>query len=286
MDVKNVTNFVLRTDTISAYLKEINKYKPLSFQEEQDLFAEYEDATEERRQEIKNKIILSNLRFNFAVAKRYSNGDLLSDLVDVGYIGMCEAFDKFRWREGVKFYTWAGYFIRRAIFAHLVKENLMVRPKGSVRIAPKVKKIENEFFLKNGRKPYPIEVVDILRRDYNIEADELDVAGIRVDKIDSYLGEDDDNTFERSPVFTEKTAVDNEYNDEIETEASNYLISEAMKERTDREKTIIRMAFGYGYPREYKDKEIGEKLGLTSERVRQLRHGALKKMRQVCVKLA
>ena len=162
----------------------------------------------------------------------------------------------------------------------------MVRPKGSVRIAPKVKKIENEFFLKNGRKPYPIEVVDILRRDYNIEADELDVAGIRVDKIDSYLGEDDDNTFERSPVFTEKTAVDNEYNDEIETEASNYLISEAMKELTDREKTIIRMAFGYGYPREYKDKEIGEKLGLTSERVRQLRHGALKKMRQVCVKLA
>ena len=285
MNVTNITNFVVRTDTISEYLKEINKYKPLSPTEERDLFAEYEDATEDRKQEIKNKIILSNLRFNFAVAKRYNTGDLLPDLVNVGFLGMCEAFDTYDWRKEFRFYTWAAYYIRRAIHAYMVKENLLVRPKGSVRIAPKVKKIENDFYLKNGRKPYPAEIVDILRRDYQMEVDELDVVGIRVDKIDSYLGEDDDNTFEKSPVFNEKTAVDNEFDDEIEQEESNYQISEAMKVLTEREQTVIRMAFGYGYPREFKDKEIGEKLGLTSERVRQLRHGALKKMRQVCVKI-
>lgn len=285
MNVNNVTNFIVRTDTISEYLKEINKYKPLSLQEEQDLFAEYEDATEERKQQIKDTIILSNLRFNFAIAKRYNNGDLLPDLVNVGYLGLCEAFEKYRWREDVKFYTYAQYYIRRAIYAYMVKENLLVRPKGSVRIAPKVKKIENDFFLKNGRKPYPVEIVDILRRDYQMEVDELDVVGIRVDKIDSYLGEDDDNTFEKSPVFNEKTAVENAFDEAVEQEDSNYQISEAMKVLTEREQTIIRMAFGYGYNREYKDKEIGEKLGLTSERVRQLRHGALKKMRQVCVKI-
>jgi RNA polymerase primary sigma factor len=315
MNVTNITNFVVRTDTISEYLKEINKYKPLSPTEERDLFAEYEDCKEwvdvcsqalvdkcyspadvaqwmntknekeQRMVEIKNKIILSNLRFNFAVAKRYSNGDLLPDLVNVGYLGMCEAFDTYDWRKEFRFYTWASYYIRRAIHGYLVKENLLVRPKGSVRIAPKVKKIENDFYLKNGRKPYPAEIVDILRRDYQMEVDELDVVGIRVDKIDSYLGEDDDNTFEKSPVFNEKTAVDNEFDDEIEQEESNYQITEAMKALTEREQTVIRMAFGYGYPREFKDKEIGEKLGLTSERVRQLRHGALKKMRQVCVKI-
>ena len=285
MNVNNVTNFVVRTDTISEYLKEINKYKPLGVQEERDLFAEYEDAAEDRKQEIRDIIILSNLRFNFAVAKRYNNGDLLPDLVNVGYLGLCEAFEKYNWREDVRFYTYAQYYIRRAIYAYMVKENLLVRPKGSVRIAPKVKKIENDFFLKNGRKPYPVEIVDILRRNYQMEVDELDVIGIRVDKIDSYLGEDDDNTFEKSPVFNEKTAVDNAFDEAVEQEDSNYQISEAMKVLTEREQTIIRMAFGYGYNREYKDKEIGEKLGLTSERVRQLRHGALKKMRQVCVKI-
>lgn len=285
MNVNNVTNFVVRTDTISEYLKEINKYKPLGVQEEKDLFAEYEDAAEDRKQEIRDIIILSNLRFNFAVAKRYNNGDLLPDLVNVGYLGLCEAFEKYNWREDVRFYTYAQYYIRRAIYAYMVKENLLVRPKGSVRIAPKVKKIENDFFLKNGRKPYPVEIVDILRRDYQMEVDELDVIGIRVDKIDSYLGEDDDNTFEKSPVFNEKTAVDNAFDEAVEQEDSNYQISEAMKVLTEREQTIIRMAFGYGYNREYKDKEIGEKLGLTSERVRQLRHGALKKMRQVCVRI-
>ena len=285
MNVNNVTNFVVRTDTISEYLKEINKYKPLGVQEERDLFAEYEDAAEDRKQEIRDIIILSNLRFNFAVAKRYNNGDLLPDLVNVGYLGLCEAFEKYNWREDVRFYTYAQYYIRRAIYAYMVKENLLVRPKGSVRIAPKVKKIENDFFLKNGRKPYPVEIVDILRRDYQMEVDELDVIGIRVDKIDSYLGEDDDNTFEKSPVFNEKTAVDNAFDEAVEQEDSNYQISEAMKALTEREQTIIRMAFGYGYNREYKDKEIGEKLGLTSERVRQLRHGALKKMRQVCVRI-
>ena len=315
MNVKNITNFVVRTDTISEYLKEISKFKPLSPTEERDLFAEYEDCkewvevcnqalvdknyspadtaewietrhkNEERMQEIKNTILLSNLRFNFAVAKRYSNGEILPDLVNVGFIGMCEAFEKYDWHKDIKFYTLAVYYIRRAIYAYLVKENRLVRPKGSVRIGPKVKKIENEFYLKNGRKPYPIEVVDILRRDYQIEADELDVAGIKIDKIDSYLGEDDDNTFEKSPVFNEKTAVENAFDESVETESNNYALSEAMKVLNDRENTIIRMAFGYGYPREYKDKEIGEALGLTSERVRQLRHGALKKMRQVCVKI-
>ena len=285
MNVNNVTNFVVRTDTISEYLKEINKYKPLGVQEERDLFAEYEDAAEDRKQEIRDIIILSNLRFNFAVAKRYNNGDLLPDLVNVGYLGLCEAFEKYNWREDVRFYTYAQYYIRRAIYAYMVKENLLVRPKGSVRIAPKVKKIENDFFLKNGRKPYPVEIVDSLRRNYQMAVDELDVIGIRVDKIDSYLGEDDDNTFEKSPVFNEKTAVDNAFDEAVEQEDSNYQISEAMKVLTEREQTIIRMAFGYGYNREYKDKEIGEKLGLTSERVRQLRHGALKKMRQVCVKI-
>lgn len=280
MNVKNLTSFVVRTDTINEYLKEISKYKPLTAQEEKDLFAAYEDATEEKKKEIKDKIILSNMRFNYAVAKRYSNGDILPDLINVGFIGMCEAFEEYDWRRDVRFYTFASYYIRRAINAYLVKENMTVRQKNYARIAPKVKKIESDYYAKTGRMPSATEVISILKSEYNIEVkDEADIYGTRVDRIDAYLGDDEDNTFENSAEFNDVTAVDNGYETKSDKDNLSYALSEAMNALTERERTIISMAYGYNHSREYKDKEIAERIGLTSERVRQLRHAAVKKMR-------
>ena len=318
MNINNITNFVVRTDTINAYMTEINKIPVLNAQEEKDLFAKYEsykeqeesciaetnriyeleaqgdksehdklkslseeiEAVREKQIEIRNEIIARNLRFNFAVAKRYATGEMLPDLINVGTLGMFEAFERYRWKEEVRFCTWAVWYIRRAIHAYLNKENLMVRPKNNVRIAPKVKKIENDFFLKNGRKPYPVEVIDILRKDYGLDVkDEIDIYGAKVDRIESSIGDDEDLTMEKSPVFNEKTAIDNEFDEKSESEEMSYQVETMLKALTDREKQIVCMAYGYGYNKEYKDKEIGVKLGLTSERVRQLRHGALKKMR-------
>ena len=310
MNVTNLTSFVVRTDTISAYMAAINKIPVLTAQEEKDLFAKYEglketeqlckdilntfktdetiegyrrelEKTQQEMIDVRNEIITRNLRFNFAVAKRYNNGDLLPDLINVGTIGMYEAFEKFDWREDIRFCSFAVWHIRRAINAYLNKENLLVRPKNNVRIAPKVRKIENDFYLKNGRKPYPIEVIEILRKDYGIDVkDEIDIYGATVDRIDSPIGDDEDFTVEDSQAFNEKTSVDNEYDMAVNTDEMSYHVEQLMKTLTDRERVIICMAYGYGgYNREYKDKEIGEKLGLTSERVRQLRNGALKKMR-------
>ena len=281
MDVTNVTNFVVRNDTVNAFISEINKSAVPTEQEERDLFAKYEDAaTEEEKTAIRNEIISRNLRFVYAVAKRYSTGDILPDLINVGMIGMYEAFEKYDWHSGNRFTTLAVWYIRRDINAYLTKDNLMVRPKNNVRIAPKVKKIENDFFLKNGRKPYPIEVMDALHREYGIDVkDEADIYGARVDRIDSHLGDDEDFTLEKSPVFNEKTAIDNEFDERSETDSAAYAVDVMMGSLNEREKTIISMAYGYGYPREYKDKEIGDAIGLTSERVRQIRHAAIKKMR-------
>lgn len=281
MNVTNLTNFIVRTDTISAYMQAMNKIPLLTAQEEKDLFARYESSTdEEEKTKIRNEIITRNLRFNFAVAKRYSVGDMLPDLIEVGTVGMYEAFKNYDWRNDVRFCSFAVWYIRRAINAYLTRENPLVRPKNNVRVAPKVRKIENDFFLKNGRKPYPIEVIDILRKDYGLDVkDEIDVYGAHVDRMDSALGDDDDYTFENSQLFNEKTSVDNEYDATAEDEDTSYRVKTLMNVLDDREKKIICMAFGYGYPREYKDKEIGHAMGLSSERVRQLRHGALKKMR-------
>ena len=287
MNVKTMTTYVVRNDNLDQYLKEISKFKILTAQEERDLFVKLEEAeTEEEKTAIRNEIINSNLRLNFAIAKRYSTGDILPDLINVGVIGMYQAFEEgnFDWRRGTRWTTLAQYYIRRAILAYLGKENILVRPKNGMHIAPKVRKIENDFLLKNGRRPYPIEVIDILRRDYGIDVkDEIDIYGQRFDSIDDYIGEEEENTFEKSGYFNEKTSVENEYERTAEKDAATETVKEVMKVLTERERNIISMAFGYGYTREYKDKEIGAAIGLTSERVRQIKKEAIKKMKAAAV---
>lgn len=300
MNITNTSNYVVRNDLTQAYLRDIKKYPLMTKQEEMDLFTKYEDsverlksvqsmengpqkasiiAREEKIQnDLRNEIIMRNQRFNFAVAKRYDNNEILMDLVNVGTIGMYEAFEKFDYREGIRFCSFAVWFIRRAINAFLVKENLTVRTTNNTRYMPKVRKIENEFFLKNGRKPSGTEVMDILLEKYGVEvAAESDIYGVKVESIDASLGEDDDFTYEKCSEFAVATAIENGFEEEVENESLSAATKRALSILNDREKTILCMSAGYGYTKEYKDKEIAEVLGLTSERVRQLRHSATKK---------
>ena len=300
MNITNSSNYVVRNDLTQAYLRDIKKYPLITKQEEMDLFTKYEDsverlksvqsmengpqkasiiAREEKIQnDLRNEIIMRNQRFNFAVAKRYDNNEILMDLVNVGTIGMYEAFEKFDYREGIRFCSFAVWFIRRAINAFLIKENLTVRTTNNTRYMPKVRKIENEFFLKNGRKPSGTEVMDILLEKYGVEvAAESDIYGVKVESIDASLGDEDDFTYEKCSEFAVATAIENGFEEEVENESLSAATKRALSILNDREKTILCMSAGYGYTKEYKDKEIAEVLGLTSERVRQLRHSATKK---------
>ena len=307
MNVTNSSNFIIRTDLTNAYFKDIRNAKVMTKQEEIELFKKFEESVErlesvkaskdmfssadyanivEREMntqtEIRNEIILRNQRFNFAVAKRYDNNSILMDLVNVGTIGMYEAFEKFNYKEGNRFCSFAVWYIRRAINAYLVKENLTVRTTNNTRYLPKVKKIENEFFLKNGRKPTYTEITDLLFEKYGIEGVSFsDIYTVRVDSIDATYGEDEDYTYEKCSEYAVATASQNDYETSIENESMSEATRKALSVLNERERTIICMAAGYGYSKEYKDKEIGDALGLTSERVRQLRHSAAKKFAEV-----
>lgn len=307
MNVTNSTNYIIRTDLTNAYFKDIRESKVMTKQEEIELFKKYEESVERLKSvmdskdmfptaeylkiveretntqtEIRNEIILRNQRFNFAVAKRYDNSSILMDLVNVGTIGMYEAFEKFNYKEGNRFCSFAVWYIRRAINAYLVKENLTVRTTNNTRYLPKVKKIENEFFLKNGRKPTYTEITDLLFEKYGIEGVSLsDICAVRVDSIDATYGDDEDYTYEKCSEYAIATASENEYENTIENESMSEATRKALAVLTERERTIICMSAGYGYSKEYKDKEIGDALNLTSERVRQLRHSAAKKFAEV-----
>lgn len=308
MNITNSSSFILRTNTVNAYLRDINKVKILTKQEEIDLFKALQESKERLesvkenadmfsrdeynsivaretkiQDDIRNEVIMRNQRFVFAVAKRYDNKDGLMDLVNVANIGMYEAFEKFEYKEGNRFCSFAIWFIRRAINAYLVKDNLTVRTTNNTRYLPKVKKIENKFFMENGRKPSPNEIINLMEEIYGIKDITIDdITFARVDSIDaSYSSDDEDYTLEDTSDYAAHTASYNDYETNINNDALAVNIKEALNSLPERERIIICMSTGYGYSQEYKDYEIAKVLNLTSERVRQLRHSATKKFASI-----
>ena len=174
--------------------------------------------------------------------------------------------------------TYAQYYVRRAIKHFLDDENLVVRPANNAKITPKVKKIEEEFYRTQGRKPTIFEVEDILFEKYGIElADRNDIYGATIERIeDTTDGSDDETyTFEMSKDFNDYASTENDYEVETRKNDTAYEVAKAISRLPEREAKIIKMAYGMGdYNKPCNNIEIGEALGLTSERVRQLRKDA------------
>lgn len=307
-DIINVksTVYVDRSRITNDYLSDINKIPLISKEREKELFIEYkasqrrlnkatknpnyslEEMNEIRKREaelqekIKSEVVAGNQRYLFAMARRYNNNDILLDLVSIGTIGMYEAFDAYEPSSNNRFCTLAGWYVRRAINNYLLRFHNSVRSTNGNKIIPKVKKIENDFFLANGRKPSASEITDILSQEYGVDvSNDSDIYGAKMTSVSAVINNDDESTFEESNEFTSATASENDYETAIEKESLSYALKKALSTLTERERTIICMSVGYGYSKEYKDKEIGEELGLTSERIRQLRMKAQRKMASV-----
>lgn len=287
MDLKQKTYFIQRTDLIKSYLKDINKYPVLTRQQEEDLFKAYYklEGNKEAQNVIRNQIIMANQRFVFAIAKRYATDDTLIDLVNEGNLGMIAAFDDYNPELGYRFTTMAGNYVRRAINKYLNNDNLTVRPTNNIMFGPKVKCIERDYMAKYGTKPTITEIKEILKEKYGLEVkNESDIYGAFVTSIDDNQSVEDDDDMQDYSEYATVSASHNEYLDTMEKEDLSYQMQQALNSLSEREQTIVKMANGIGYTKEYKDKEIAQELGLSTERVRQIKHSATKKMAEVyCV---
>ena len=280
MDLKRKTYYIQRTDLVKDYLKDITKYPVLTRKQEEDLFKAYHDleGNEEAQNLIREKIIMANQRFVFAIAKRYATDDTLIDLVNEGNLGMMAAFNDYDPKLGYRFTTMAGNYIRRAINNYLNKEHLMVRPTNNTLFGPKVKNIERDYVAKYGVKPTIQEIKDALKDKYGVEVkNDSDIYGAYVMSIDDIPAEEDDDIQDYTE-YAIVSASHNNYMDTIETEDLSYQMQQALSSLSEREQTIVKMSNGIGYTKEYKDKEIAEELGLSTERVRQLKHSSIEKM--------
>ena len=274
------TNFIGGNRSLNDFLKDINKYNVLSHTEETEL-AERMKAGDEQARE---KLISANQRFVYAIAKRYGNDDNVLDLVNEGNKGLMTALDSYDPEKKNRLLSYAVWYITRDILAYLNGENVLIRKTNNTKTVYKIPKIKEKFYAEHNRYPDVDELAEILESEYGLKIkDKTDLLDISTTSINTCFDDEDARAFENTPYFTEKTAVDNDYVSEMEQEHSSIVSGTLLSMLSEREQTIVKMSFGIGYNKEYTNAEIGEEVGMSSERVRQIKHAAIEKMKQYAV---
>lgn len=263
-------------DSTDIYFREIAKYKVLTPEEEKDLAKKVKLGDEEAR----NKFIESNLKLVISVAKSYLHQGLpVLDVIEEGNLGLITAVERFDPELGYKFSTYAIWWIRQSIMRGIQEKSRVVKISvGANELYSKIKRYNNKIYLEKGREATTEELSLALNiREEKIK--QLKTSFQDVISLDSKVNEEEEDTtiadFIADPSSMEEIIVENLEKESIKN-ILNYL--------NEREKTILLMRFGFVNDKIYTLEEIGKKLGITRERVRQLEIKILKKIRRGIVK--
>ncbi len=260
--------------SIEKYLSEISKLPLLNEDEEVDLAKKVREGDSDAMEEL----VKANLRFVVSVAKQYQNqGISLNDLINEGNIGLIKAATKFDETKGFKFISYAVWWIRQSILQALIEQPRIVRlPMNKATIYNKIVNAIQDFEQLNQREPTNDELADIL----DMKADELATLRATLSfhfSVDTPIGEDDETT---SLDLMQSDATNQPDKHLIDDSLTNELV-QSMSVLSDREKEILKYYFGMNdFNQAYSLDEIGMKLNLTRERVRQVKDKALKKIRR------
>ena len=266
---KSITN--RESASLDKYLQEIGKEDLITVEEEVELAQRIKKGD----QEALEKLTKANLRFVVSVAKQYQNQGLsLPDLINEGNLGLIKAAEKFDETRGFKFISYAVWWIRQSILQALAEQSRIVRlPLNQVGSLNKINKAFARFEQENERTPSPEELANALELPKEKVSDTLRVAGRHV-SVDAPFADGEDNSLLDVLVNTDSPNADRGLiNESLSTE-----VERALSTLTDREKDIIKYFFGIGC-QEMTLEEIGEKFGLTRERVRQIKEKAIRRLR-------
>ena len=266
---KSITN--RESASLDTYLQEIGREELLSITEEVELAQKIRNGDHEALE----KLTRANLRFVVSVAKQYQNQGLsLPDLINEGNLGLIRAAKKFDETRGFKFISYAVWWIRQSILQALAEQSRIVRlPLNQVGSLNRISKELSKFEQENERKPSTEELADRLGMPVDKVSDTLKVSGRHI-SVDAPFSEGEDNSLLDVLTNDEGVTADQMLNQESLAKE----IDRALKQLYEREREIIKMFFGIGYP-EMTLEEIGEKFGLTRERVRQIKEKAIKRLK-------
>jgi len=259
-------------DPVRMYLKEIGRIPLLTPEEEIELAKRMEQGDEEA----KRRLIEANLRLVVSIAKRYvGRGMLFLDLIQEGNLGLIKAVEKFDYRKGYKFSTYATWWIRQAITRAIADQARTIRiPVHMVETINKLIRVSRNLLQELGREPTPEEI-----------AKEMDIPVERVREIMKIAQEP---VSLETPIGEEE---DSHLGDFIEDEdalapadAASYMLlreqlEEVLESLTPRERKVLRLRFGLDDGRSRTLEEVGQEFGVTRERIRQIEAKALRKLR-------
>ena len=259
-------------DPVRMYLKEIGKVPLLSAEEEIELAKKMEQGDENA----KKRLAEANLRLVVSIAKRYvGRGMLFLDLIQEGNLGLIKAVEKFDYRKGYKFSTYATWWIRQAITRAIADQARTIRiPVHMVETINKLSRVSRQLLQELGREPTPEEIaeemdmpVDRVREILKISQEPVSLETPIGEEEDSHLGDfiQDDNV----PVPADAAAF---------TLLKEQLV-EVLGTLTEREQKVLRLRFGLDDGRARTLEEVGKEFNVTRERIRQIEAKALRKLR-------
>jgi RNA polymerase primary sigma factor len=263
---------------IKLYLREIGQVKLLTPQEEIQLAAKIKRGDKKAREHM----IKANLRLVVKIARDYDGLGLpLLDLISEGNIGLMKAVERFDPKKGGKLSTYGSWWIKQSIKRALANQSKTIRlPVHLVDKISKMRRMAMKLQEVFGREPTDEELAAELGTTAS-RVSQMRIAAIRPASLDAPIGDDDSNNF--SDMVEDERAV-NPY-EELEDKTVTSMLQEMVKHLDDREATILRFRFGLDGGQEKTLEEVGEKFGVTRERVRQIQNLALRKLRKMIEKL-
>lgn len=262
-----------RNPALEKYLQDISREELLSVEQEVELA---QRIRLENDQKALDKLVKANLRFVVSVAKQYQNmGVPLIDLINEGNLGLIKAAKRFDETRGFKFISYAVWWIRQSILQALAEQSRIVRlPLNQVGSVNKISKVLAKFEQENERRPSVAELAEELNIEEDKISEVLRVSGRQV-SVDAPFQDGEENCL--LDVLTNEDAphTDSPMDKESLCSELDNILSAVLK---DREKKVIVMSFGIGC-HEKSLEEIGDLLGLTRERVRQIKEKSLRKIK-------
>jgi len=270
-DVEDLSGISI-DDPVRMYLKEIGRVPLLTAQQEVELAKRMERGDEEA----KRKLIEANLRLVVAIAKKYvGRGMLFLDLIQEGNLGLIRAVEKFDWRKGYKFSTYATWWIRQAITRALADQARTIRiPVHMVETINKLVRVSRQLLQQKGREPTPEEIAEEMGLTPERVREIMKIAQEPI-SLETPIGEEEDSHL---GDFIEDESVSSP------AEAASYTL---LKEQLDsvldtltpRERKVLKLRFGLDDGRPRTLEEVGKEFGVTRERIRQIEAKALRKLR-------
>jgi len=263
-------------DPVRMYLKEIGKVPLLSTEEERTIAMQLESENEEERNEAKRQLSEANLRLVVSIAKHYvGRGMLFLDLIQEGNLGLIKAVEKFDYRKGFKFSTYATWWIRQAITRAIADQARTIRiPVHMVETINKLIRVSRQLLQEHGREPSPEEIAKEMgiteskvREIIKIAQEPVSLETPIGEEEDSHLGDFIEDDSAPAPADAASFALMKEQ------------LLEVLDTLTPREEKVLRLRFGLDDGHQRTLEEVGREFNVTRERIRQIEAKALRKLR-------